>query len=127
MSLSLGIGSCLCIFMVLCNFQVTRIVYLSSRNIRKLNMSFMENNNDDNINNNMERNRCHRISISTVSKKSNLSSTGSRSPPSLVTRDELKFIKMSNWLTATFVVTWGAQMVIISILSLSMFDEKKKI
>jgi hypothetical protein len=104
-----SLGSFLCIFMVLCNFHVTRIVYLSSRNIRKLNVSFMENIERDQ---NSDRHQHHSLRISTVS--SNLSSMESRSPPSLVTRDELKFIKMSNWLTATFVVTWGAQMVIIS-------------
>jgi hypothetical protein len=94
--------------MVLCNFRVTRIVYLSSRNIRKLNISFLENiERDQNSNRHYPTQR-----ISTVS--SNLSATGSKSPPSFVTRDEMKFIKMSNWLTATFVVTWGAQMVIMS-------------
>lgn len=98
-------GTLLCIFMILCNYSVTRIVYRSYRSMHQLTMSCMENNNveKDNINRKETKLR-HQISeVSSIS-------TASKSI-SLITRDEIRFINMCNWLTATFVLCWGCQMV----------------
>jgi prostaglandin E receptor 4 len=97
-------GTLLCIFMILCNCSVTRIVYRSYHNMHQLTMSCMENNNVAKENRKPETILRHQLSE--VSSSSNTSKS-----MSLITRDELKFIKMCNLLTASFVLCWGCQMV----------------
>lgn len=74
--------------------------------MRQLNQSLMENLRDEPLTEIKEtldfRNRTFKYqkSFSTVSKTFHF-----------VTREEIKFINMSNWLTGIFVITWGTQMV----------------
>jgi prostaglandin E receptor 4 len=94
------IGSILCIFMVICNVSVTRMVYSSYRNMKQLTRSSLEN-----------FNRIQAIKFRhQISEVSTSSSTTTKSF-SLITRDEIEFINMVNLLTASFVICWGTSMV----------------
>lgn len=97
-------GIFLCMFMILCNYSVTRIVYRSYRNMQQLTMSCM--NNSENFKHSQPPIKL-RHQISGVSSSS---STTSKSI-SLITRDEIRFINMCNLLTASFVLCWAPQMV----------------
>lgn len=99
-------GTLLCIFMILCNYSVTRIVYRSYRNMHQLTMSCMENNNNEKENVNRKPETILRHQLSEVSSGSNTTKSFS-----LITRDEIRFIEMCNLLTASFVLCWGCQMV----------------
>lgn len=103
-TLSVPAGTFLCIFMILCNCSVTRIVYRSYRNMQQLTMSCM--NNAENFKHSQQPIKL-RHQISGVSSSS---STTSKSI-SLITRDEIRFINMCNLLTASFVLCWAPQMV----------------
>jgi hypothetical protein len=96
-------GTLLCIFMILCNCSVTRIVYRSYHNMHQLTMSF-ENNNV--VKEKRKPETILRHQLSEVSSSSNTSKA-----ISLITRDEITFINMCNLLTASFVLCWGCQMV----------------
>lgn len=86
--------------MVICNFFVTKIILVSMRSMQRLNISLMENLKDQSKN---ERNSSH------IQKMGSNSST--KTKLQFVSKEEIKFINMSNWLTAIFVITWGTQMV----------------
>lgn len=97
-------GIFLCIFMVVCNCSVTRIVYRSYRNMQQLTMSCTSN--PENFKFSQQPIKL-RHQISGVSSSS---STTSKSI-SVITRDEIRFINMCNLLTASFVLCWAPQMV----------------
>lgn len=93
-------GSTLCIFMVICNVSVTRIVYASYRSMKQLTRSSLEN-----------FNRIQALKFRhQLSEVSSCSSATNKSI-SLITRDEIEFINMVNLLTASFVICWGTSMV----------------
>ncbi|XP_070492197.1 beta-1 adrenergic receptor [Chironomus tepperi] len=95
-------GSTLCIFMVVCNVSVSRMVYRSYRNMKQLTVSSSENFN--------------RIqSIKLHHQISEVSTTSTVSKSVSITQDEIAFINMVNLLTGSFVICWGTGMITIPI------------
>lgn len=100
------VGCSVLLFMVLCNFTVTRIVHRSYRNMEQLTISCL----NDRINSNRQNPIKLCLEGSAISSERDTSNS-----TSFVTRDEIKFINLCNYLTASFVICWGIQLVSFSL------------